>query len=752
MAITFNDNGQIINSNPSQNANVTFGPNGEVIPNGQIAGTSIPQPTPMTSPAPTPTITPTIGPTPDVNNQAPVVPPVSTDSNTYSYIGSNGQPSTYQPSTYQPPQETIPLGSMSRPGNQTMPDSLLRWASNLSSNPIQQVDYLNKTAGKRYDFALNSNNDVVYSGDGKKTWNLFQTTTPFTSANPLDPKEYWNSIIQKEPELTEMAGMGVGGALGAASGFLGGGPLGSVPGATLGAGIGGGLANTANQFIASKMGVAPISNYANPNDTPQQQALEEAAGVGKQAGIHGTMDALGELGGRLLIPPAIGLARGTLGLDDSGAIAGLKAGWKNAVNAPATNPTDIPIIGWAIKTLTGEGLPAQSMKMQNQNYVKGVLGNLDTDLTSVPADIPPTPAFEELPPNATSSQLQVSLKDAVAQDAQTAKDYFNGAYDELKNGGQGYLLSDGSPGLNDIPLNKQALISDLQTLDIRTPEGKAALADVIQKINADNSSTLGDFLNTKSSLKGDLQPGNPQAYGAKKINADTSAIASQLESSYKSQIPDGELGTAYAETNANNAITQNTLNKIQALISQGKDFSGLMTGKMMAGMPNLLQNLEKGTAQDYMDPNGLMQNTINTYKRYLGAKIKESAMPSVQTSESPINWTNLNQTSTNPKGLDYFERMLAVNGKNPDLVENLENVRNISSNPDLFPSQIPKKPVDTGDIQWLMNLLNKVSLKPTIGMARGALMQPFYDPYGFAGRTALGQIYSKALSPQTGNQ
>ncbi len=62
----------------------------------------------------------------------------------------------------------------------------------------------------------------------------------------------------------------------------------------------------------------------------------------------------------------------------------------------------------------------------------------------------------------------------------------------------------------------------------------------------------------------------------------------------------------------------------------------------------------------------------------------------------------------------------------------------IASNPEAFPSQIPRGTNwldNLGDIGSILKVAKGLTFNTPMGYARG-LVQPLYDPYGGAGRTA----------------
>lgn len=275
-----------------------------------------------------------------------------------------------------------PIGTQTNPGTQTLDSPALRFEANLSNNPYQAVDFLNSKNIPNTKFSLDPNKEVIYSQDNGNTWNRFQTTLP----NEFNWNNIISSITQKEPEITEGIGTGVGAALGTTLG-----PLGSMGVA----GIGGGLTNAGNQLLGSTLGVSPINgNYAQ---------------AAKQIGTHAALDAAGEGIGKMVIGP-IADSLLNVGLDQTG-----QAG--SILSPRQLSPSErFGGLGSLVQKLSQGSIADEAMRSANQDYTSGILKGLDKNifqdtngLSSIPDNLKP-------PVGASLSQINPALKQSILID------------------------------------------------------------------------------------------------------------------------------------------------------------------------------------------------------------------------------------------------------------------------------------------------------------------------------------------------
>lgn len=618
------------------------------------------------------------------------------------------------------PGTSVPIGTKTNPGETTLDNPVLRFESNLTNNPYQAASYL-KTQLPKDNFDVDGNNNVIYSQDNGSTWNKLQTTFP----NEFNWNNIISSLAQKEPNITEAMGAGTGATLGAA-----GGPFGSMAGA----GAGGALATGFNQYLASKIGVAPTTLGAGT-----EQAL-----------IHGGLDAAGEGLGKYLLAPAVtALIKGNpVGSSISDAIAGR-----------ALSPTEQfgPLAGAITnKLLRAQGsLPDTAMRASNEGFTEDILNNLDKEIGTIPQTPGPSSTlggnspFSELPTNTAPTDLNPNLKAAIQADKANATNFFNDQYNILKQGGNSELnlekmtldpdrampslLDQDTPGLNNLEVNKPAFIKSIMGLNLTTPEGNAAATSIMKNITDDDSDSLGDFFETKKSFNSDLSPISKVVPGALSINKDYSAIKGALDDEFQNQITNPDLADSFNKVQAINSDYQNTLNLISKSLSKGQDVNGLQTAQVMTRIKPLLENLQNSDNPD------LLSNTLPVYKRYLAAQLKNQVMPPVP---GNINWGALNQASTNLNGLnkmDFLQQLLPIGdetGTGQNVVDQIGKVRQIASNPTLFPSQLPTKPGmldNLGDIGSLAKLLTGTLTAP-VKAVKNLALQPLYNPGGALGR------------------
>ncbi len=646
-------------------------------------------------------------------------------------------------------------------GNTTLDDPRVRYDAATADNNTDAVNFLNKTHNAEgYHFALTPSNDIAYSHDNGKSWNRFEKTLPTLNSLENDPMQaIASSLAQKVPDITEMTGMGVGGAIGAAAGLpeLG---LGSIPGSALGAATGGATANALNQAIANFIGTSPIGNKG-------------ITGAAEEAAKHGAIDAAADVGGKLILGPLAAGAK-ELVTGAPSAIASnisqtyapeaanylpnagnaVKNAFQDAISGRAISPSEnlgkiLPqpiadVVGSAAQSdyMPGNSIYQNALKGQNQNYASKVLNNLDKNLMKTPG----VPFEGEPGVGASLGDISQGLKQALIEDKADADDYWNAHYGEIANGGTGFGLPSGSPGLNTLPVDKSAIINDLKLVSPKTPDGKNALSEIIDTIQNHPSTDLGDFLDIKRSIQNDFKP-PMNAFGQvdKSVGREYKLLKSALENSYQDQITDPNLSDAYSNLNSQYSNYSRTMGKIQDALVKNKDASGLKTIQMMKSIKPLLDNLNSSDG-------AFMPRSLDTYKRGLAAELVQTAKPPVP---GIMNWGAFNKFANDPMKMDYLQRILTTGddtGANEALSKQLEEIKQIGKNPSLFPNQAPKETsaldVAGPEVGAVLKLA-KTGVMAAPRLAGAALTTPAYNPFGTAGYTLeklAAELASKAPS------